>query len=151
MLSVTRLQVETLLAQRVSGWLTISELSIGTLGSSAVLNDPIGYAIRILGGTVADPSNVVDADIQTLDDDQLDALLDVAEVRALENAQGALFIDAKAGPVEAKRSAHGARLLAIIKDKKAALAINYGIGGVYGALSITMQRVDGYTCTDGDY
>jgi hypothetical protein len=149
-MAVTRAQVEAILISRVGGWLVLSDLDGTTVdGTNAALNDAIGFAIRLLGGTTANPALITDADLATVDDADLDKLLDIAEYRALYSAQGALFIDAKAGPVEAKRSAHGARLAALVSAKGLQLAVLYGIGAI-GALGVSMRRVDGYTCTDGD-
>lgn len=150
-MAITRAQVETILIARVGGWLTLSSLDGTTSdGTNAALNDPIGFAIRLLGGTTDNPALVDDADLATVDDADLDKLLDIAEYRVLYSAQGALFIDAKAGPVEAKRSAHGARLAALVSAKGQQLAVLYGIGAI-GALGVAMRRVDGYVCSDGDY
>ncbi len=150
-MAITRAQTETILISRVGGWLTLSTLDGTTVdGTNAALNDAIGFAIRLLGGTTANPALVTDADLLTIDDDDVDQLLDIAEYRALYSAQGALFIDAKAGPVEAKRAAHGARLAALVAAKGAQLGILYGIG-IVGALGVSMRRVDGYTCSGGDW
>ena len=105
-------------------------MAVTYAGANADLNAPIGYAIRIAGGTVAAPSLVTSTDVATVASADLDLLLDVAELRTLENilAHYAL-VDAKAGPVEAKSSQLADRLERRIAQIRTWLAQAYGIGG----------------------
>jgi len=85
-MSVTRANVEAVLVKR-SGQLLQAAGMDGTTatGSNTDLNDPIGGAIRRLGYATASMALVTDADCAQVPDDKLDALLDLAEVRCLEN------------------------------------------------------------------
>ena len=126
----TRADVEQELVSRASAWLTSASMAVTYAGANADLNAPIGYAIRIAGGTVAAPSLVTSTDVATVANADLDLLLDVAELRTLENilAHYAL-VDAKAGPVEAKSSQLADRLERRIAQIRTWLAVAYGIGG----------------------
>ena len=146
-MSLTRAQVETILVQRIGGWLTNAGLAVTTAGSNASLNDPIGYGIRIAGGSVSSYALVADADVVTVADADLDMLLDVAELRALENVlSNFALVDAKAGPVEAKSSQFADRLMKVIDRLRAQLAIRYGIESALllqaGVISLNFHELD---------
>jgi len=127
----TRADIEQELVSRASAWLTSASMAVTFAGANADLNAPIGYAVRIAGGTVAAPSLVTDADVGTVTSANLDLLLDVAELRTLENILAHYsLVDAKAGPVEAKASQLADRLERRIATLRTWLAQAYGIGGV---------------------
>ncbi len=129
-MTTTRANVELILVQRTSGWLANAGLAITTAGANASLNDAIGYGIRIAGGTVASYALVTDADVATVADADLDKMLDVAELRALETVlSNFVLVDAKAGPVEAKSSQFADRLMKVIDRLRMQLAFRYGIEG----------------------
>jgi hypothetical protein len=132
-LSLTRAQFESILVQRIGGWLANASLPVTIVGTNAALNDPLGYAIRVAGGTVTSYALVADADVATVADANLDKMLDVAELRALENVlSNFALVDAKAGPVEAKSSQFADRLIKVIDRLRAQLAVRYGIEGIVG-------------------
>ncbi len=115
-------QVEFLLSKRRQKFLAL-------ISDNIDMTDPIGYSIRQNGGTVSDPTVITDADIATVDD--LDALLDVAELRLCRNIKGNLdLIDIKVGPREEKLSQLAVSLQQDIERLEAYIAANYGIGGV---------------------
>lgn len=84
-MSVTRANVEAILVKRIGKWLTAAGLD-GTTnnGSNPDLSDPIGRAVRALGFTVADVTNVASSDVASIGADDYDELFDLAELRALE-------------------------------------------------------------------
>jgi hypothetical protein len=132
-MALSRANVESILVQRIGGWLTNAGLATTIAGANQSLNDPLGYAIRIAGGTVTSYALVVDADVVTVADANLDKMLDVAELRALENVlSNYALVDAKAGPVEAKSSQFADRLMKVIDRLRAQLAVRYGIEGTVG-------------------
>jgi hypothetical protein len=132
-MALSRANVESILVQRIGGWLTNAGLATTIAGANQSLNDPLGYAIRVAGGTVTSYALVVDADVSTVADANLDKLLDVAELRALENVlSNYALVDAKAGPVEAKSSQFADRLMKVIDRLRAQLAVRYGIEGTVG-------------------
>jgi hypothetical protein len=141
----TRSDIELELVQRASAWLTAASMAVTYAGANASLNAPIGWAIRQSDGTVAAPALVTDADVATLDSADLDQLLDLAELRTLENVlANYALVDAKAGPVEAKSSQLADRLERRINQLRSWIAQAYGIGG-YTAFSVQLTRTDGYT------
>ena len=144
---LTRANVESILVQRIGGWLANASLPVTIVGSNAAINDPLGYAIRIAGGTVASYALVADADVATVADADLDKMLDVAELRALENVlSNFALVDAKAGPVEAKSSQFADRLERTIARLRNQLAIRYGIESsatmTTGVISLNFTELD---------
>lgn len=145
-MSYSRANLETILIARVGAWLTAAALDGATVdGTNASLNDPIGWAIRTSGGTVAAPALVTDADVATVASADLDQLIDLAELRTLESVLSNFTgVDKKAGPVELKSSQMADRLERRIVALRAAIGLTYGIGG-YGAFSVSLTRTDGYS------
>ena len=100
-MAVTRAQLEAVLLRRCSTALEKAGLDYLTdNGKNPDLNDPIGYAVRTLGGTVADITEVVDADVSGIEAADYDALLDLAEYRALETIQNTVadLVSTSVGP-----------------------------------------------------
>lgn len=98
-MALTRAQCEVELLSRCGKLLTAASLDgVTANGSNPDLNSPLGYAVRMCGGTVADPSNVADSDLSTLSS-VFDKLSDLAEYRTLENISGNLdLVDISEGP-----------------------------------------------------
>lgn len=97
-MALTRVQVEGVLIDRVGKVLTAAGLD-GTTesGNNPDLNDPIGWAIRTLGHTVGNITAVNDSDLANVS--RVDALLDLAELRALENVlNNYTLVDSEVGP-----------------------------------------------------
>lgn len=129
----SRVQVETILVQRQGKRMTFVGMAITIVGTNASLNDPIAYAVRMLGGTVANPVLVADADIDPVIADAdagLDALLDVAELRLLLSIKGNLdTVDITSGPFTEKYSQLGSMLDKDI-DRLKKQVEQYGISGI---------------------
>lgn len=84
-MGLTRANVETILVKRIGKWLTATGLDGTTVnGSNPDLNDPIGRAVRALGLSVADVTEVANADLNAVGASEYDKLFDLAELRALE-------------------------------------------------------------------
>jgi hypothetical protein len=128
---ITRAEVEALLVQRTGNLLTFVGLDGTTIaGSNPSLNDPIGFGVRRLGGTVTSAVLVTDADVATVDDDDLDAFLIVTELRTLYNIQGNLsVVDVIAGPFAEKLSQVSQYIERQIRHLEKLLEEVYGIGG----------------------
>jgi hypothetical protein len=62
------------------------DINIGS--PKPALNSPIAYALRKTGYTVANHSAVVDSDLSTVTDADLDQIFDFAELRLLKNILG---------------------------------------------------------------
>ncbi len=141
----TRANIEQELVGRASAWLAAAGMAVTYAGANASLNSPIGWAIRQSDGTVAAPALVTDADVATVASADLDQLLDLAELRTLENVlANYALVDAKAGPVEAKASQLADRLERRIAQLRSWIAQAYGIG-IVGAFSVALTRTDGYS------
>lgn len=98
-------------------------------GSNADLNDPVGWAIRQLSGTVTTVTSVADADVATVASADTDALFDLTELRALESALENLdVVDIQLGPEKESLDQLGKRLETIITRKRKLIERNYGIG-----------------------
>jgi hypothetical protein len=144
----TRADIELELVSRVGAALTIAGMDGVTVnGTNASLNGTIGYAIRTAGGTVIAPALVTDADVATVASADYDLLLDLAELRTLENVYtNYTDEDIKAGPVELKSSQYADRLAARIAQLRSSLAITYGIGGTTqlsgGTLTLNFMETD---------
>lgn len=84
-MALTRGNVEGILVKRIGKWLTAAGLD-GTTndGTNDDLNDAIGRAVRALGFTVADVTDVADANVSVIAASDYDKLFDLAELRALE-------------------------------------------------------------------
>ena len=150
-MTTTRANLELILISRAGAWMTNAGLDGTTVnGTNAALNDALGYAIRAAGGTVAAPAIVTSTDVLTVADSDLDKLLDLAELRALENTlSNFALVDAKAGPVEAKSSQFADRLERRIDQIRARLAVLYGIGAA-SAFSVALRRSDAYTALEDE-
>lgn len=107
----SRAQIEQLLVSRQAKRMVFVGLAITYAGANADLNDSIGYAVRTLGGTTANPVSVADTDIDPVLADAeagLDAILDVAELRLLRTIKGNLdAVDITSGPFTEKYSQFG--------------------------------------------
>jgi hypothetical protein len=126
----TRAQIEQEIVNRAEAWMTNAGFAVTFAGANADLNSPLAWAIRQAGGSVTNIALVADADVSTVASEDLDLLLDMAELRTLENVlANFVLVDAKAGPVEAKASQFADRLERRIAALRGWIAITYGIGG----------------------
>lgn len=140
----TRADIEQEMIARAAAQLIAVGMDGSTVdGSNLSLNAPIGWAIRQAGGSVAAPSLVTDTDVATVTD--YDLLLDLAELRTLQSVLGGFTaVDLKAGPVEIKGSQTASLIERRIAQLQSWLGQAYGIGG-YGAFSVSLTRIDGYS------
>lgn len=134
-MTLTRANLETILVKRASAYMSAAGMAITYVGTNADLNDPIGYALRYAGYTVADPAGVADADIAAIGDEDLDAVLDIAEFRLLKNISGNLaLVDITTGPISEKLSQLSAALEKRIDKLSAEIALSYGAEIEVGAI-----------------
>lgn len=129
-MSLTRASVESVLIRRCGRLLTAAGLD-GTTGSgsNADLVDPISWAVRQLGLAVATLGSLSDSDLAGVATDDLDALLDLAELRCYESALGNLdVVDVSVGPERESLGQLGTRLESLIERKRAAIQRTHGIG-----------------------
>ena len=114
-MALTRAIIEQILIRRVGTLLTAVGLD-GTnkYGNNKDLNDPIGWALRQAGYTVASPIMVADTDIDDVADADHDKIFDLAELRALMTIEGNFDLtDLKVGP----RSETWSKIGQLIADK----------------------------------
>lgn len=134
----TRADIEQEVVSRAEAWLAAAGLAVTYAGANADLNAPIGWAIRQAGGAVGAPSLVTSDDVATVTDTDYDKLLDLAELRTLQNVLSNLrSVDKKAGPAEIKSSQLAERVERRIAQLNTWLLSEYGIGG-----SSTLSFVD---------
>lgn len=123
----TRAQAEVVVVRRVGRYLTAAGLDGTTVnGANADLADPIAWAVRKLDGTTADPTNPVTTEVQAVS--RVDALFDLAELRALENALGNLsLVTATVGQRTEQYNDLARRLAEMIPRKRKAVEQEHGI------------------------
>lgn len=87
-MSLTRADIEAALIKRAGDLLTTAGLDGTTVnGTNADLGDPIAFALRQIGVTVATLTSPTDAEVaaaSTATEGSTDQLLDLAEIRVLE-------------------------------------------------------------------
>lgn len=140
-MSITRAEAESILIRRAGALIAAAGLDGSTVdGTNADLNDPLGWAVRQAGGSVSSPGAVADADLATVADDDLDQLLDLAEVRTLESIAGNLdLVNITVGSRREELGALAQQVERAIERKRAALQRAYGFGlGSLTAGSITL-------------
>jgi hypothetical protein len=129
-MAVTRANVEAILVRRLGALLTEAGLDGTTVsGSNLDLSDPIGWAVRKLGGSVANVVSVADADLAGIGADDYDQLFDLAEFRALESVSNHLVqVDLQVGPRSEKFSQLMAAVEGRLARKRKQLEVDYGFG-----------------------
>lgn len=137
-MTVTRANLESILVQRCGRLMSFVGMAITTAGANASLNDPIGYALRQAGFTVANIASVADADVASVTAAELDEVLDYAELRTLENVEGNFdAVDIANGPEKENFSQVQKTLDGRISKLNDKIAITYGTGAVLETGTIT--------------
>ncbi len=128
-MAVTRANVETVLVLRLGPLMTKAGQDGTTVdGTNADLADPIAWALRVAGYTTADVSDPTTAEVAAAEDD-IDEVLALSELRAMENTLGNLDdVDTAVGPRDEKLSQLAAQLEKMIKFKRVVLELSYGYG-----------------------
>jgi hypothetical protein len=129
-MALTRAEVEADLIFRTGKWLTLVGQDGTTVdGTNTSLNYPIGYGIRNAGGTVATNSLVTDTDVQSVDTTRQDEMIDIAELRVLQNVAGNFTRpNTKVGPRDEEWGDLYEQLNTAIKNKSDRLDDMYGFG-----------------------
>lgn len=151
-MSLTRANVEAILIRRLGKLLTEAEMDGDTTnGTNLDLNDPIGWAVRQCGGSVANPVNVAASDVATIGAGDIDQLFDLAEYRTLQNISGNLAsVDIRVGSRQESFNQLAERVEARITRKKAQLQQEYSFG--LGTLEAGVINLDFQQKTDNaDY
>jgi hypothetical protein len=123
--------------------MAVAGMAVTYAGANADLNDPIGYALRKLGYTVASITAVADTDLDDVATDDHDKLLDVAELRTLETILGNLDdVDLRVGPRDEAFNQLADRLEKAIERKRTYLVREYGFGAELeeGLITLAFQE-----------
>src|SRR5512139_1577622 len=142
-MALTRANVESILLRRCGTTLEKAGLNYQTeAGDNEDLNDPIGYAVRLCGGTVSSAAEVTDTDVATVATEDTDAFLDVAEYRLLETVYNTVLdlVDTTSGPQRQNLSQWAAAIAAKVQRLEAKIADRYDID--FGGTVITSGVVD---------
>ena len=124
-MTLTRANVEAIIVQRTGPLMLKAGMAITVAGSNASLNDPIGWALRQLGYTVADIATVADGDVAGVTPADLDLFLDYAEYRTLVSILTNLtLVDTKVG----SRAESLSQLAGQVQARLTLLAELLGIG-----------------------
>jgi hypothetical protein len=152
-MALTRANVESILVKRCGKLLTAADLDGSTVdGTNADLNDPIGWAVRQCGGSVSSITAVADADLATVDADDYDQVLDLAELRTLETVQGNLDdVDITLGPRQESLSQLAKQVEQRLARLQKRVEQEYGYGAsALGTGVITYEFAEHYDGTDDD-
>ena len=123
----TKTVIVTVLANRCGPLMTKAGMTITTLGDD--FNDPVAWAIRKCGYATADVSSPSEAEIAAVPADDMDKLLDLAELRLLENIATNLDdVDVTVGPRSEKLDQLAQRVTAKIARLQARIEATYGLG-----------------------
>jgi len=131
----TRAQIEKVLLRRAGRYLKEAQMDWTTqTGANDDLNDPIGTALRKSGYSVANMSNVADSDVGSVSVDDVDLVLDLAELRTLENIEGNLTLVNLTTASTSESLSDLARALAVKINR-----LRAKIGEEYGVLGATIE------------
>lgn len=138
-MAITRANVEIMLIRRVGKLFSLISLDGSTVdGTNVDLNDPICSALLRLNYTVDSIIAVDDDDIASVSVDDYQALLDLAELRALENWLGNnTLVNFRLGP----RSESFSDLLKTAEARVARLTAEIPIKHGLEESSLTMGRI----------
>lgn len=125
-MTITRIEIEQVLDRRLGSFLTEAGMTVQD-GVNPWLTDPLRWSLYMLGRESASIVAVVDADLEGVPRSQVDALLDLCELKALEailtNYTG---VDTRVGQVQEDRAALGAQMRQIADRKRKHIASLYG-------------------------
>ena len=147
-MALTRPNVEALIVARCSGFMQAAGLPVTVVGTNAALDDPIGWALRQLAFTPADPVAPTTSDLAGIDPADYNEFLDLVELRTLETcAQNYTAVDLRAGMRSESFNQLAQRLKDRIDAKKDAIAEAYGSS--LAELSVGVIRYD-FQASDED-
>lgn len=145
-MGLTRANVETILIKRCGRKMLAASMDGTTSnGTNDDLNDPIGYALRVMGYQVTDIAQVADSDLAGVSVEEYDELFDRAELRTLENIAGNLdFVDISVGPRREALAQLSNQVERAVERLQARINRLYGDLGRFeaGAISLDFQAKD---------
>jgi len=126
-MSFTRTVVEQELVNRVAPLLAAVGLDSTATGTNTDLNAPIRKSLKVLSISVADVSNVSNADLAAVTSDDFEQLIDIAELETLKVIQSNLNkVDVRLGPAATNYSQLGERIEKLIAAKTKDVQRDYG-------------------------
>ena len=127
---MTRTQAETVLIARCGKLMTACGIDGTTVnGTNASLTDPLAWALRQSGYSPAAFGAVTNTDLAGVQDSDIDKLIDLAEMKALENALGNFdATDISVGPRSESYDQIRAGIEKILTRKQASIMRLYGVG-----------------------
>lgn len=125
-MAYTVVQVEGVITKRIGAYLTLASMA-SEESPNPHLADPILWALRLLGYAPAAIDEVEDTDLATVTAAHLDALLDLAELRALESVLTQYTrVSGSMGPLREDWGELGKRLAELVKTKRDNAAAQHG-------------------------
>lgn len=125
-MTITRIEIEQILDRRLGSFLAEAEMTSDS-GVNPWLTDPLRWALYMLGIETASIIAVVDADLVNVQRSQVDALLDLCELKALEAVQtNYKSVTTWVGAVKEDTSTFVENLASLILAKRKHVATLYG-------------------------
>ena len=119
-MALTRANCETVIVKRLKVLMEVAGLAVTYAGSNTDLGDPISWALRRLGGAVADATTVTDAELTAVATADWDDLFNLAEYRTLQTILGNLdLVDISAGPRSERSSQLAQQVRGMIEAREA--------------------------------
>lgn len=124
-MAITRIEAEQILTQRMAGILTEADM-LADDTPSPWLTDALRWALFMLGIDTASVAAVTDDDLATVQRSQVDALLDLTELRALEAVQtNYVNVTTWVGAVKEDPAKFMENLAAMIQTRRQQIAARY--------------------------
>lgn len=133
-MAITLTLVETLLLKRSAGRMEAAGMDIVTVPHNQDLLDPVLFALLCMDILPGDPLALTDADLAPIGLTNIQELLDLSELRLLENVVGNLaLVDISVGPRKENLSQM------VEQTEKAIARLNTKIQNVYGLGIATIE------------
>lgn len=127
-MALTREQAEFVLVVRTRSLLAEAEMS-DSAGNNPDLNDPLAWALMRLDVEPGTITAIADSDLAGLASDQINAFLDLAELRLLQTIyQQLVRVDLTVGPRAERYDQLAQRVQKAIESRQKAIAADHGIG-----------------------
>lgn len=125
-MSITRAEVEQIITKRLGALLAEAGMDTLQSGVNPWLTDPLRWALYMLGIETASVVSVDDTDLAAVQRHQVDALLDLCELKTLEAiSTNYTDVDTKVGAVYEYRAALGTQIRQIADRKRMQIAALY--------------------------
>ena len=151
-MAISRANVENVLVARVGPLMTKAGMDGTTVdGTNTDLSDPIAWALRQAGYSVADITNPTTAEVALALDD-VDEVVDLGELRTLESVAGNLDdVDVTVGPRSEELSQLSVQVEKRIERVQARVEELYGHGApVFDTGTITYEFAEHQSGSDDD-